>query len=102
MRNMDSIINAMVKSRRKKNAISQREARKLRRRVQQLEQVERERRSLYGREYPGGVHIASYRSPGELCTIVYTAQKLGQAIVVRANGNSCIEFYALPHPSMPL
>jgi ribosomal protein S2 len=84
--------------------ISQREARQLKRRVEQLERmIEGERRS-YARTYPGGVHIGHvfWNNDEHIASAVYTAQKLGHAVVAVADGNRKFNLYAIPHPEMPV
>lgn len=80
--------------------ISQVEARRLRKRVQQLESMERERRMRYARDYPGGVNIATstYSSAEDfLPAVVNNSRQLGHAVVVVADGR-VLRFYAIPHP----
>jgi hypothetical protein len=83
--------------------ISQNEARQLKRRVQQLESLERERRMRYARDYPGGVNIAhtTYASGTEFLPAVITnSRQLGHAVVCVADGN-VVRYYAIPHPEQP-
>lgn len=62
--------------------ISQREARRLKKRVAELEAQENTRRSSWAREYPGGVCIDTITATTETWHIVNTARKLGHAVVV--------------------
>lgn len=83
--------------------ISQREARALRRRVEELESAERQRRHTYARDYPGGVNIATqnYSAATEfLPAVVHNSRKLGHAVVCVADG-ARILYFALPHPREP-
>lgn len=78
-------------------AISQREARRLRKRVQELEELLTRERRTWGAEYPGGVNIASaaYGKDTTVNAAVMTARKLGHAVVCVADDAS-VRFYALP------
>ena len=77
--------------------ISQREARRLRKRVEELESLENKRRRSWVTEYPGGVYLASSSPAPHIHAMVKTARKLGHAVVVTAhNDNGEIQFYALP------
>ena len=81
--------------------ISQREARALRKRVAELEQMERDRRKFWSRNYPGGTHIGSitWNDPSLVCEAAYTARKLGHAVVaVPADDRKTMMLYALPLP----
>ena len=79
--------------------ISQREARRLRKRVEELEWNERERRSLWTKEYPGGVNLLTWSNPSvELSEIVRVSQALGHAVVLkRDNSSGHILLYAIKH-----
>jgi len=78
-------------------AISQREARRLRRRVQELEAELQTQRSTWSREWPGGVHLCNL----EVSLVDYarleTARKLDHAVVVTLSGRE-VRMYALPLP----
>ena len=78
-------------------AISQREARRLKKRVQELECMLQRERSVWGAEYPGGVHVASagYGKDSTVNMAVMTARKLKHAVVAIAD-DTVIRFYALP------
>lgn len=81
--------------------ISQTEARRLRKRVAQLEELVTYERRRYSGEWHGGTHVASIHAPDEaLRAVVQTARALGHAVVVTTNGGE-IRFYALPHPKVP-
>lgn len=80
--------------------ISQAEARRLKKRVEQLERDERNRRTRFATDYPGGVNIATqtFDAPESfLPAVVSNSRKLGHAVVVVADGK-VLRFYALPHP----
>jgi hypothetical protein len=78
--------------------ISQREARRLKKRVDQLEGVLRSQRASWGHVYPGGVNIATVTFAPEhtILTAIRTARKLDHAVVVVESGD-VVYFYALPH-----
>lgn len=76
-------------------AISQREARRLRKRVEELERQIRLRNNAWATEYPGGVHIATVVGSDTVATAVLTARKLRHAVVVTNEGTT-LRFYALP------
>lgn len=79
--------------------ISQREARRLRRRVQQLEQHERIRRNVWGQDYHQGVEIATATwSDGNVPSVVRTVRRLRHAVVVVGDETDTLTFIALPHP----
>jgi hypothetical protein len=82
--------------------ISQVEARRLRRRVDELERMERGRRMRYATDYPGGVNIASQNHAATtdfLPAVINTSRQLGHAVVCVADGNQ-VRYYAIPHPEM--
>ena len=83
--------------------ISQTEARRLKRRVEQLEAADRARRQTWSRDYPGGVNIASTTYPSSqefVPAVIATSRKLGHAVVATVDGNR-VAFYALPHKDLP-
>ena len=64
--------------------ISQREARRLRRRVNELEDAERTRRNAYVSTYPGGVHLVTYTFDKDFYRgQTEAAQKIGCALVAK-------------------
>lgn len=79
--------------------ISQREARRLKRRVEQLERAECDRRSAYVSEWPGGVNIDSFSVDAASFAKIETARKLSHAVVVTTDHTSQLRFYALPLPA---
>ena len=83
--------------------ISQREARRLKRRVDELEKVIKAQRNSWVSDWPGGVHIATvhlgFDAMRESAKIA-TARKLGHAVVATETGEK-IEFRALPLPVQP-
>jgi hypothetical protein len=83
--------------------ISQREARRLQRRVEELEAQERRRRNAWLQDWPGGAHILTLNQPDELagggCLI---ARKLGHAVVVVPSDDLReLRLYALPLGDRP-
>lgn len=76
--------------------ISQREARRLRKRVEELEALEDRRRQAWKSEYPGGVFLEGISVQPWTYATVKTACKLGHAVVITTNGENAIQFYALP------
>lgn len=79
--------------------ISQREARRLRKRVAELEGVLKAQRASWTSTYPGGVHIetvdfSSAENPALIA--VSTARRLDHAVVCVNDGKS-LRLHALPH-----
>jgi cell division septum initiation protein DivIVA len=83
--------------------ISQREARRLQKRVDELEeQINKQHRS-WSSSYPGGTHIATTTYAAEtdfLPAIVKVSRQLGHAVVVVNDGTKLL-FYGLPLPVKP-
>lgn len=79
-------------------AISQAEARALKKRVDELDDAEENRRNKWIRDYPGGTNIATLTWSDAQLTIaqIDTARLLGHAIVVVNDGHRGLRFYALP------
>jgi hypothetical protein len=85
-----------------RKTISQTEARRLQKRVAQLEALVAGERRRYGGEYHGGTHVATLNSVGDyLLGTIKTARALGHAVMVTADGTQ-VFFYALPHPKVPV
>ncbi len=74
--------------------ISQREARRLKKRVEELELNERVRFNSYRSDYPGGVNIVSFGLNDVAMGKLDTAAKLGCALVIRTYGGG-IKIYAI-------
>jgi tRNA G18 (ribose-2'-O)-methylase SpoU len=76
--------------------ISQREARRLRKRVADLATILAGQRNLWRTDYPGGVHLDTISVNGTEAAIVRTARALGHACVV-INGSLAdpVNVYAL-------
>lgn len=80
------------------NKISQREARRLRARVTELERELDKQRMNWSSDWPGGVHIATAENEKANAEKIQVARKLGHAVVATDNGER-IEFRALPLPA---
>lgn len=78
--------------------ISQREARRLKRRVEQLESLLRRQRNCWSLQYPGGAHIGSITNLPNVADWVRVSRLLGHAVVAINNGTD-INLFALPHPA---
>jgi glycine/D-amino acid oxidase-like deaminating enzyme len=83
--------------------ISQREARRFKKRVAELEQIlERQRRSWVS-DWPGGVNVAQHEHVSDtafLPAVVNNCRHLGHAVVVTVDGGKLM-YYALPLPVHP-
>lgn len=80
--------------------ISQREARRLRKRVEALQREIDTRRNAWASEYPGGVHLGTVElGDGSLKGAVYAARLLKHAVVVTLDGTRA-RFYALPEAKL--
>lgn len=74
--------------------ISQREARRLKKRVAELEALREKERSSWVREYPGGVHLGSWTPAEWLFASIKTARRLGFPVVVATHDTeNNIHFY---------
>lgn len=82
--------------------ISQREARRLRGRVQELETVLEQQRRVWARDWPGGIHVWTEKDQNaETMATFRTARKLGHAVVAVADHDTAvIRFYAV-NPDNP-
>jgi hypothetical protein len=82
--------------------ISQREARRLQKRVSDLEQMLRDIRTPGpSLDYPGGVNVATETGVGERTrTAIQTSMKLGHVVIcaVRNTSDNAVAFFALPAP----
>lgn len=82
--------------------ISQTEARRLKRRVAQLESVLEEQARRWAATYIGGVTIATQTyndSRDFLPAVVHNSRQLGHAVVVVCD-DSTLRYVALPHPKV--
>lgn len=76
--------------------ISQREARLMKKRVVELEEIEEARRAVWNQDYPGGVNIDQINAGNDSSArSVKVARMLGHAVVA-VNAGDIIKFYALP------
>lgn len=81
--------------------ISQREARRLRKRVQDLERAEESRRYAWASEWPGGTHLEDLNLSAVSAAKVYTARRLGCAIVGMCVGEETLRLVAVPLKDRP-
>lgn len=72
--------------------ISQREARRLQKRVQQLERDQSTRVHSWRRDYPGGINVCTIRLDVEATQRLYTAQLLGFALVTKYDSGQALIF----------
>ncbi len=80
--------------------ISQREARRLRKRLTEIENELECQRRAWSQEYIGGVQIGRASMPDDVAASIRTARKLGHAVVVVGDDSTTIRFQALPHPKV--
>ena len=78
--------------------ISQREARRLKKRVEELEQVISDQRNRWSSKYPGGIHIGTVTMERDwFIGRIEAARMMRHAVVATVpENNGKIEFYALP------
>ena len=80
-------------------SISQREARRLRKRVTELESAEEYRRRAWSQEFVGGVEIARATWDDKFAHVpqaVRVARKLKHAVVCVGDDSGLVRFVALP------
>lgn len=78
------------------NKISQREARRLRKRVAELEDVIRRQNLRWSSDWPNGVEIASFNDVGELVSAeIRTARLLGHAVIALVNTNNVVRLFGV-------
>ena len=80
--------------------ISQREARRLRQRVEALEQERASMRSRWGAEWPGGTHLWTANIDSHIAESIRTAQVLGFPCVVRVDADKRLRVYAVTLPGV--
>ena len=83
--------------------ISQREARRLSKRVNELETILERQRKTWSQDWFGGVEIARITYDDKwhaIPTSVRTARKLNHAVVVVGDDGGLLRFVALPQPSV--
>lgn len=78
--------------------ISQREARRLRKKVAAMERLERDRNSAWSQEWPMGKHIGRVQLSADSFIVgaVKTARLLGHAVVCSVNDGGMVNFHAMP------
>jgi hypothetical protein len=81
--------------------ISQREAYRLKKRVEQLERARDLQRSAWAAEWVGGVHLKRLTVDAAPYTAVLTARKLGHAVVVTCQNDNTLDLFALPLKGQP-
>ena len=83
--------------------ITQMEARRLKRRVAQLEQMIADERRHWGASYPGGVNIGTFEMTTEnhVYSAIHTASLLNHAVVCVSDSHRKFRVYALPHAEIP-
>lgn len=84
--------------------VSQREARRLIRRVDELERILISQRRTYSQQW-AGVNISTVVYPSQddaVPTAIRTARRLGHAVVVVGDETGTLRFMALPHPKEPI
>ena len=74
--------------------ISQREARRLRKRVNELERREADRVRVWSSDWPGGVHLFGVTLQSDQIACLRTAQKLGHYLIAKIDGTGSTQFYA--------
>jgi hypothetical protein len=78
------------------STISQREARRLKKRVRELEERIRMQNVRWASEWPGGVEIASFTDVGELVSAeIRTARLLGHAAVCTVNQANVVRIFGV-------
>ena len=76
--------------------ISQREARRLRKRVSELERIDAGRKARWSSDYPGGTNIDTLHVSETEWFIVRTAKALGHAVVVVPGNKPELRVYGIP------
>jgi hypothetical protein len=76
--------------------ISQREARALRKRVNEMETVLDRQRNAWADSWPDGVNIATFAVDREINAAIRTARRLNHACVVVLKSDGDIAVFALP------
>jgi len=76
--------------------ISQREARRLRRRVEVLEKAERQRRRVWASEWPSGTYLGYEPCGVTTYAAALTARKLDHAVIVLTDKENVLRLVALP------
>lgn len=79
--------------------ISQREARRLKKRVAELEKAERDRCNAWVSDYPGGVRLDTINVGLSEWYIVATARRLGHAVVIVPDKEAYLRIYGVRLPA---
>lgn len=74
--------------------ISQLEARRLKRRVDELEANERRRNNAWSGDFPGGVHVYTLTIGDALRQTIRVSRQLGHAVVVTLSSDGSAQFHA--------
>lgn len=87
----------------KRKAITQREARAMRKRVSELEGVLEGQRNAWVRDWFGGTHIASFETAqdDDRFAAIFTARRLGHAVVLVATSYKSFNAYAIQLQGKP-
>jgi len=75
--------------------ISQEEARRLQKRVDELETLRGKERASWASEYPRGIHIGSWAPESWFFATIKTARRLDCPVVVTHNDKGELNFYAV-------
>lgn len=77
--------------------ISQREARRLRKRIAELEKQERDRGNAWCQDWPNGIRIGevALSAESQLTGAILTARKLNHAVVASCNEQGRVTFHAM-------
>ena len=75
--------------------ISQEEARRLQKRVEELELLRRKERASWVSEYPRGIHLGNWEPDPWFFATIKTARRLSHPVVVTHNDKGQLQFYAV-------
>ena len=75
--------------------ISQREARRLKLRVEQMERAQEVRFNRWGQDFPGGVHVRTIATTLEERAALKVVEAIGYAIVGRLDENWNLKIFAV-------
>lgn len=77
--------------------ISQREAQRLKKRVQHLEGILKRQHNHWSSEWPGGVEIARFQDTGNLVRVeIRTARLLHHAVVATVSDGGVVRLFGVP------
>lgn len=74
--------------------ISQREAHRLKRRIAELEGIQRKQRNLWWSDWPSGIVLSRLKVSDSTYAEIKTARKLKHAVVVTVENDNTIAFFA--------